>query len=156
MQWPHSALATSTTHDLPTINGWWQGHDIDWRIRVGQHQEHERPAQLEERERERAGLLRLLREYAPDVQGDLSDPQVLADACAAFLGRTPAPLVLFPIEDALCLLEQPNMPGTTDAHPNWRRRYPGDSATLLDEPACTRRLNTLAETRKQTIGSDHR
>ncbi len=156
MQWPHTALATSTTHDLPTINGWWQGHDIDWRIQVGQHQEHERPAQLEERERERAGLLRLLREYAPDVQGDLSDPQVLADACAAFLGRTPAPLVLFPIEDALCLLEQPNMPGTTDAHPNWRRRYPGDSATLLDEPACTRRLNTLAETRKQNIGSEHR
>lgn len=156
MQWPRSALATSTTHDLPTINGWWEGHDIDWRIRVGQHQEHERPAQLEERERERAGLLRLLREYAPDVQGDLSDPQVLADACAAFLGRTPAPLVLFPVEDALCLLEQPNMPGTTDAHPNWRRRYPGDSATLLDEPACTRRLNTLAEARKQNIGSDHR
>lgn len=154
MQWPRSALATSTTHDLPTINGWWQGHDIDWRIQVGQHQEHERPAQLEERERERAGLLRLLRKYAPDVQGDLSDPDVLADACAAFLGRTPAPLVLFPVEDALCLLEQPNMPGTIEDHPNWRRRYPGDSATLLDEPSCARRLHTLAEARKHTIGSD--
>lgn len=153
-QWPSSALATSTTHDLPTINGWWQGHDIDWRIKVGQHQEHERPAQLEERERERTGLLRLLREYAPDVQGDLSDPQVLAEACASFLGRTPAPLVLFPVEDALCLLEQPNMPGTIDNHPNWRRRYPGDSATLLDEPSCARRLHTLAEARKQTIGSN--
>ncbi len=155
-EWPRSALATSTTHDLPTINGWWRGHDIDWRIRVGQHQEHERPAQLEERERERAGLLRLLREYAPEVQGDLADAEVLADACGAFLGRTPAPLVLFPVEDALCLLEQPNMPGTTDTHPNWRRRYPGDSATLLDDPACTRRLKILAEAREQTIGNDHR
>ncbi len=156
MQWPRSALATSTTHDLPTINGWWKGHDIDWRIRVGQNQEHERPAQLEERERERAGLLRLMHEYAPDIRGDLSDPAVLADACGAFLGRTPAPLVLFPVEDALCLLEQPNMPGTTETHPNWRRRYPGASATLLDEPACTHRLKILAEARKQTIGSDPR
>lgn len=154
MHWPSSALATSTTHDLPTINGWWQGHDIDWRIKVGQHQEHERPAQLEERERERAGLLRLLREYAPNIEGDLRDPEVLADACGAFIGRTPAPLALFPIEDALCLLEQPNMPGTIDEHPNWRRRYPGDSATLLDSPACTRRLSIIANARKQTIGSN--
>ena len=156
MEWPRSALATSTTHDLPTINGWWQGHDIDWRIRVGQHQEHERPAQLEERERERAGLLRLLREYAAEVQGDLTDPDVLAEACGAFIGHTPAPLALFPVEDALCLLEQPNMPGTTDTHPNWRRRYPGDSATLLDSPACTRRLETLARARRQTTGSNAR
>ncbi|MCQ4316022.1 4-alpha-glucanotransferase [Stutzerimonas zhaodongensis] len=155
-QWPSSALATSTTHDLPTINGWWQGHDIDWRIRVGQHQEHEKPAQVEERERERAGLVRLLREYAPDIQGDLNDPQVLADACGAFIARTPAPLVLFPVEDALCLLEQPNMPGTTDIHPNWRRRYPGDSATLLDDPRCTRRLKILADARKQTTGNNIR
>lgn len=156
MQWPRSALATSTTHDLPTINGWWQCHDIDWRIRVGQHQEHERPQQLEERERERAGLLRLLREYAPDIQGDLNDPEILANACAAFLGRTPTPLVLFPIEDALCLLEQPNMPGIVDTHPNWRRRYPGDSASLLDDPTCARRLKILADARKQAIGSEHR
>ncbi|WP_404436030.1 4-alpha-glucanotransferase [Stutzerimonas chloritidismutans] len=154
--YPRSAITTSTTHDLPTINGWWQGHDIDWRIRVGQHQEHERPAQLEERERERAGLLRVLREFTPEVDGDLTDPEVLADACSAFIGHTPAPLVLFPIEDALCLLEQPNMPGTTDTHPNWRRRYPSESATLLDNPACTRRLETLAKARKQTTGSNPR
>lgn len=155
-QWPSNALATSTTHDLPTINGWWQGNDIDWRIRVGQNQEDEKPAQLEERERERAGLVRLLRDHAPDIQGDLNDPQVLADACGAFIARTPAPLVLFPIEDSLCLLEQPNLPGTTDTHPNWRRRYPGDSASLLDDSRCTRRLKILADARKQTTGNNIR
>ena len=26
------------------------------------------------------------------------------------------------IEDALGEIEQPNLPGTTDQHPNWRRR----------------------------------
>ncbi|WP_417786814.1 4-alpha-glucanotransferase [Stutzerimonas xanthomarina] len=155
-EWPDSAIATSTTHDLPTIEGWWKAHDVDWRIQVGQNREDERPAQLEERERERAGLLRLLREYAPGVGGDLTDPDVLADACAVFIGRTPAPLVLFPVEDALGLLEQPNMPGTTDTHPNWRRRYPGDSATLLDDPACSHRLELLSSARKQVIGSKHR
>ena len=155
-EWPSSAISTSTTHDLPTISGWWNAHDIDWRIRVGQHREDERPAQLEERERERAGLLRLLREYAPSIEGDLTEPDVLTDACAVFLGRTPAPLVLFPVEDALCLLEQPNMPGIVDTHPNWRRRYPKESATLLDDPACSHRLEMLSKARTQTIGSEHR
>ena len=155
-EWPDSAIATSTTHDLPTIEGWWTAHDIDWRIQVGQHREDERPAQLEERERERGGLLRLLREYAPSIEGDLTDPDVLADACAVFLGRTPAPLVLFPVEDALGLLEQPNLPGIIDTHPNWRRRYPSDSATLLDDPACSHRLELLSSARKQATGSKHR
>ena len=155
-EWPDSAIATSTTHDLPTIEGWWKAHDIDWRIRVGQHREDERPAQLEERERERAGLLRLLREYAPSVKGDLADPDVLADACAVCLGRSPAPLVLFPVEDALGLLEQPNMPGIIDTHPNWRRRYPSDSATMLDDPACAHRLELLSSAREQAIGTKHR
>ncbi|MGK9063669.1 4-alpha-glucanotransferase [Stutzerimonas chloritidismutans] len=152
-EWPDSAIATSTTHDLPTINGWWQANDIDWRIRVGQNQEHERPQQQEERQRERNGLLHLLRKHAPEIDGDLDDPEVLADACAAFLGRTPAPLVLFPVEDALCLLEQPNLPGIVDTHPNWRRRYPTDSASLLDQPGCQRRLAVLDKARKQSTGN---
>lgn len=155
-KWPATAIATSTTHDLPTIHGWWTAHDIDWRIRVGQHQENERPAQLEERERERAGLLRLLAEYAPGIEGDLADPEVLADACAVFLGGTPAPLVLFPVEDALCLLEQPNLPGIIDSHPNWRRRYPKESATLLDDPDCSHRLEMLSRARMQTTGNKER
>src|SRR3546814_19360710 len=28
-------MATTTTHDLPTVAGWWQGRDIDWRAQVG-------------------------------------------------------------------------------------------------------------------------
>ena len=28
--------------------------------------------------------------------------------------------------------EQPNLPGTVDEHPNWRRRYPGDAQSEFD------------------------
>jgi len=40
--------------------------------------------------------------------------------------------------------EQPNLPGTIDEHPNWRRRYPGDATTLLDDPAVRQRVGSLA------------
>lgn len=153
--WSRDALATTTTHDLPTLGGWWRGQDIDWRIRVGQNTEADRQQQMAERERERQGLDAVLRPYAggPDEPLD-ADSAIQASAC--FVGHTPAPLVLLPLEDALGLEEQPNLPGTVDEHPNWRRRYPGDSASLLDHPDSTRRLRCLADARRKVTGDEQR
>ncbi|MCF7202492.1 4-alpha-glucanotransferase [Pseudomonas oligotrophica] len=151
--WSDRALATSTTHDIPTLHGWWQGHDIDWRIRVGQVGEASRDDLLQERDRERAGLNRTLREDAGKPGEDLLSVDEAVDAAACFLGHTPAPLVLLPVEDALGLAEQTNMPGIVDKHPNWRRRYPGDSASLLDGEPCNHRLDCLRQARQQSRGS---
>jgi 4-alpha-glucanotransferase len=57
--------------------------------------------------------------------------------------------VLLPLEDALARLEQPNLPGTLDEHPNWRRRLPGPADELLDPPEVSARLSALAEARSQ-------
>ncbi|MBE7377106.1 4-alpha-glucanotransferase [Pseudomonas lopnurensis] len=154
--WSRHALATTTTHDIPTVSGWWQGHDIDWRIRVGQVTEQARAEQFEERERERAGLNRALRETSGEPGDAPLAPAAAVDASIRFIGQTPAPLVLLPVEDALGLDEQTNMPGIVEKHPNWRRRYPGDSATLLDSPVCSQRLKCLAEARRTTRGAAHR
>lgn len=146
-QWSAEALATTTTHDLPTLAGWWQGRDIDWRIRSGQGAEEDRQQQLAERERERRGLDAALHPYAGETSSKPLDVENAIQASACFIGHTPAPLVLLPLEDALALEEQPNLPGTVDGHPNWRRRYPGDSADLLDHPDSIRRLQCLASAR---------
>ena len=53
-------------------------------------------------------------------------------------------MVLLPVEDALGLPEQPNLPGTMDEHPNWRRRLSAPAATVLDDDACEARLAALA------------
>jgi 4-alpha-glucanotransferase len=50
-----------------------------------------------------------------------------------------------PLEDALVLEEQPNVPGTIEQHPNWRRRYEGGATDLLDRPEVRERLKPLAE-----------
>ncbi len=59
------------------------------------------------------------------------DGAAATSPAAAHLGRAACTLALLPIEDALSLPEQPNLPGTTDEHPNWRRRLPGDAADTL-------------------------
>jgi 4-alpha-glucanotransferase len=80
--------------------------------------------------------------------GEMPPPEEtapVADAAAGFIGRTPSPLALLPLEDALGLEEQPNLPGTIDQHPNWRRRYPGQASELLDPPQIRQRFAPLAQ-----------
>jgi 4-alpha-glucanotransferase len=54
-----------------------------------------------------------------------------------------------PLEDALALEDQPNLPGTINEHPNWRRRYSGDAGHLLDPPAIQKRLHPLGGRKEQ-------
>jgi (1->4)-alpha-D-glucan 1-alpha-D-glucosylmutase len=73
------------------------------------------------------------------LAGWLSDPVFAADRAAlaaalgappqaenvhAFLASTPCQLMLLQPEDALGVTEPWNVPGTTDDHPNWRRKLP--------------------------------
>ena len=47
------------------------------------------------------------------------------DAAVRHTAGTAGALSLIPLEDVLGQVEQPNLPGTIDEHPNWRRRLPG-------------------------------
>ena len=58
---------------------------------------------------------------------------------------TPSHLALLPLEDALALEDQPNLPGTIEEQPNWRRRYSGEARQLLEQPGVRQRLQPLAE-----------
>jgi 4-alpha-glucanotransferase len=73
-----------------------------------------------------------------------NDVQRVADAAVRFIAETPSRLALLPLEDALASVEQPNLPGTIDQHPNWRRRYPADAANLLTDVHVHKRVELLA------------
>lgn len=154
-RWSHDAIATSSTHDLPTLAGWWAGRDIEWRSRLGllgdsQNADDEQAKRRGERAR-LARSLGLLDPQAPPAELDaahLPASHVL-DAAARQLGLTPAPLVLLPVEDTLGLEEQANLPGTLDEHPNWRRRLVDDVDRLLASPEVANRLNALDEAREK-------
>ncbi|QCY12527.1 4-alpha-glucanotransferase [Pseudomonas sp. MPC6] len=154
LDWPDNALATTSTHDLPTLNGWWHGRDIDWNARLGLVDASGEIEWRQHREREREGLRRVLSEDPQNFREESHETDQVLDAAIRFLGHTPAPLVLLPLEDALGIEQQANLPGTTDAHPNWSRRLPGDSETLLDDPDAARRLELLACARLQAAERD--
>jgi len=75
------------------------------------------------------------------------------DGAFRFIAMTPAPLAIVPVEDALALQEQPNLPGTVGTHPNWRRRLPQDVAQVLDDPAVAGRLMNMNNKRSSKTNS---
>ena len=141
--WSAATAAMTSTHDLPTVAGWWRGKDIDVREQCAlvEGADKERATRKTEREM----LWRACRR-ARAAEGDLPAPSETsraADAAVKFIARTSSEFALLPIEDALALEDQPNVPGTIDEHPNWRRRYAGQAGELLGAADVTRRLNPL-------------
>lgn len=126
------ALVAASTHDLPTLAGWWEGRDLDVRTRLDLFPTPQaRERQIAERARDRAELLRALAREgllpAGAGVGPASPPAMtpaFARAVHRLLARTPSKLVTVQLEDVLCVAEQVNLPGTTDAYPNWRRKLP--------------------------------
>jgi 4-alpha-glucanotransferase len=140
--WPADVVAMTSTHDLATVAGWWRGTDLETRAK------HYTLAKNEKADRviDRTELWNALRtakaadgETPPDV-----DVQRVADAAVMFIAETPSRLALLPLEDVLASTEQPNLPGTVDQHPNWRRRYPDDAAKLLTDVLVRKRVERLA------------
>jgi 4-alpha-glucanotransferase len=142
--WSAAAAAMTSTHDLPTVAGWWRGTDIEARAARGLAPEaaQEKTARREDRRT----LWRAFRR-AKAAEGEApppTEPPRVIDAAVKFIAQAQSDIALLPLEDALGLEQQPNLPGTIDEHPNWRRRYAGPSGALLDAPEIRRRLAPLA------------
>ena len=128
--YPAQALAAVSTHDLPTLAGFWEGRDVMLRDALGLFPSAQaRQEAVVMRADARARLLLLLEREGLLPPGATADPQSLPEmtpalslAVHALLARSPCKLMLVQMEDVLGMREQANLPGTTDLHPNWRRR----------------------------------
>lgn len=128
-EYPRQALVSSTTHDLPTITGFWTYRDIEARKAAGLVDEGGYWNQIEDRKRDKQRLLNALHtenllppHYArnaadvPAVDGDLHN------AVIGFLAQVQSMLLLLNQEDFTMESEQQNLPGSTAQYPNWQRK----------------------------------
>jgi 4-alpha-glucanotransferase len=117
-RWRARAVASVSTHDLPTGYGFLAGEQVRVRAELGQLA---RPVEQERRAAaaQRAALLTALRAEGLLAAGD-EDPARAVEAMYRYLMRTSARIVLAAPADAVGDLRQPNLPGTVDEYPNWR------------------------------------
>jgi 4-alpha-glucanotransferase len=144
-RWRRDAVAMTTTHDLPTVAGWWSGEDIRTRRALGR-------AGAGENDERKQDRVRLWRAFAAagtahGAPSPVGRPGAAVDAALGYVAQSPAPLMLAPLEDLLGLEAQPNLPGTIDEHPNWRRRLVPAAKDLFDAPEVEARARIIADHR---------
>jgi (1->4)-alpha-D-glucan 1-alpha-D-glucosylmutase len=139
-EYPVDALVAASTHDLPTLTGYWEGYDLQVRQALGLFpSEAVREAQIVGRVQDRTRLVFALeREQLRSDGLNAVTPQPLdAGALRAiqlYLARSPARVLVVQLEDVLGVREQSNLPGTTEEHPNWRRKLPLELERFPDDP----------------------
>ena len=129
-EYPTQALVSSTTHDLPTLAGFWAGRDIETRRQLGliADEESYQRWQADRRTAKRRMLDKLLEigllppGYPLEAADGLELTGEVHNAITGFLAKTPAMLMTLNQEDLTKELDQQNMPGTTWQYPNWRRK----------------------------------
>ncbi|RUT34840.1 4-alpha-glucanotransferase [Arsenicitalea aurantiaca] len=134
--YPREALACLSTHDLPTIVGWWRGDDMPLRETHGLMSAESAARHLAERATEREQLLAGLVHYGimTDADADAARravtdrdadlPEALVLGVHVMLARTPSRMLAVRLEDLVGQRDPVNLPGTVDAYPNWQIKLP--------------------------------
>ncbi|MBB6250639.1 glycogen debranching protein GlgX [Nitrospirillum iridis] len=136
--WPPRSAACVSTHDLPTLVGWWAGADIAEKRGLGLLDDTaEAAARTARREEKRVLLDQLITagglDPAPiDLDGALTD--TVAAAIHAYVSTAPAVLLLAQADDLAGEAEAVNLPGTDRERPNWRRRLEPPVEGLFTSP----------------------
>ena len=158
--YPREALASVTTHDLPTAAGFWTGETVRVQAELGLFGDDTTPEREAARAaREREELRALLERRGFARPGASLEELVLA--LHALIAETPSRLAAVSLGDVLGDVRQPNLPGTLDEYPNWRLPLT-DAATgapfllddLLDHPAVRRVAAVLREGRRRAATRD--
>jgi 4-alpha-glucanotransferase len=140
--YPELALATVTTHDLPTLAGFWTHRDIEVRKKAGMLDNQQALIEAAaERAVDKKKLLRSLQELGllpEDCSTDVNAyPEItgeLHNAVVGFLAMTPAKLFILAQEDLFKETDQQNLPGTTTEYPNWSLKMKYTLEQLRSDP----------------------
>jgi 4-alpha-glucanotransferase len=140
-QYPRNALATVSTHDLPTAAGFLIGEQVRVRAELGQLAGSVEDEQ-ERADKDRAQLLARLTAEGLITAESTNDDVIVA--MHEFLARTPCRFVTASLYDVLGEVKQPNLPGTTDQYPNWRMPLTASLEEISSDPRVQRVAEVLS------------
>jgi len=140
-EYPHHAVAAVGSHDLPTLNGFWQEYDLQLNEKLGlfsssNHQDQIRKA----RAQDRIEIIAALERENLISSGQMSAARTVDNVCTEmilpvhrYLARSEAMLLMVQLEDLFGQKDQVNVPGTVDQYPNWRCKLRHDIEDWLDQ-----------------------
>ena len=151
------AIAAATTHDLPTLRGWWEGTDLELRDRLQLYPDEETRQRVHserslDRERLGAALADAGLGVALAAPTGVPFGSALAAAIQRYLAQSASALVVLQLEDLLGMGEPVNVPGTLTEYPNWQRKLTASSSEIFGDETVLDLLRQIRDLRKGAVG----
>lgn len=145
--YPRNAMAALTTHDMPTLKGWWEGLDLSEGVKMGIYTKEQADNLAKDRNEAKQRMFDSMRYFGsldPKIVGDASKIEFsyeLALSMQRHFCSTNALLCSSQLEDWIGVEKPVNVPGTLHEYPNWRRKLTRD----LDEIFTDKKVKTLTQ-----------
>lgn len=148
---PRDAVVALNTHDMPPFAAFWQGLDIEERLRLGILDK--TGAEMERRDfiRIKKALTVFLREKGLLDENADDIPSVIR-ACLSFLASGKTRLLQVNLEDLWLELKPHNIPSTNHEYPNWQRKTHYSLEEFSKMPMVLDTLHTVNELRGKMGG----
>jgi 4-alpha-glucanotransferase len=145
---PAASVASVNTHDMPPFAAFWRGLDIDDRLKRGLLDDKGARSERRSRQLVKQSFLASLKRRGL-LKGADDDERDVLRACLAFLSASPARVVLVSLENLWLEARPQNVPGTSDEHPNWRRKAHYSFEAFSQMPEVLDTLREVDRLRKQ-------
>lgn len=154
--YPEQSMATLTTHDMPTLIGFWHCDDLSLGKEVGLYPDPEVLSDLYNTRHENKqhilntlhGHQSLSNEISQDVNNVGMTPE-LNFAMQTHMATGSSALLSLQLEDWLQMDKPVNIPGTFNEYPNWRRKLSHNLENIFERPEMHALANQLNERRKK-------
>ncbi|HEY9072811.1 MAG TPA: 4-alpha-glucanotransferase, partial [Desulfobaccales bacterium] len=151
-KYPAQAVAAVTTHDLPTLAGFWQGRDLAFKRQADLYPDpHLAATDAAQRQWDRLKLVEAMtnrgllpENFDPPADPAEPCPTQVREGLLEYLAQSAASLLEVRLEEVFGFTEQQNFPGTSaKEHPNWRRRLPLTLEEMARDPEPARLAQRL-------------
>ncbi len=154
--WPRQAMAVVTTHDMPTLRGWWQSDDLTLGSRLGLYPDKAILAGLyRERAAAKKALLHTLQQQGalahryPLQRGRAPMRRAINRAVHRLVAASNSALLGLQPEEWLDMDRPVNVPGTVDSYPNWRRKLTLSLEAMFTDEGITHLLQEVSRVRQR-------
>lgn len=157
--YPYQAMTTLSTHDLPTINGYWRGYDFELGQKFGVYPNPKILDVLQrDRVRAKGEILQRLQQHQVVIEPEISAEQDSAvtkkfvHQLQTYVAQVSSGLFGFQPEDWIGMTEPVNIPGTSTQYANWRRRLTENIKDIFANPDIQNLLKDVNRIRKGNKG----
>lgn len=157
--YPVQAMAALTTHDMPTLIGFWHCSDLKLGLDLGLYTEEILPGLFDDRHKAKQQILDSLHGHQalPADFGRQIDSmgmsRLLNYAMQQHLAKGSCQLLCLQLEDWMEMTDPVNVPGTSEEYPNWRRKLGMTLEQLEVQPHINQHLQNLTANRRSGLYS---